>query len=111
MKQVFVAQHPTEAHLVKGLLESQGIAAEVRGEALFGARGEAPVTPATLPSVWVLNETEGDAALKVLRDFRRASAGTTTAGQPWVCPKCGETLELQFTTCWQCGTNRPVSGN
>lgn len=110
MKQVFVAQHPAEAHLVKGLLESRGIAGEVRGEALFGTRGEAPVTPETLPSVWVLDDKDGDAALEVLRDFRQTGAGTTTAVQQWVCPKCGETLELQFTTCWQCGTNKPDAG-
>jgi hypothetical protein len=44
VKQVFVAQHPTEAHVIKGLLEAEGIRAEVRGESLFGVRGEAPAT-------------------------------------------------------------------
>jgi hypothetical protein len=53
MKQVFVANNPAEAHLVKGMLESRGIHAEVRGEALWGTRGETPVTPETLPTVWV----------------------------------------------------------
>ena len=48
MKQVFVAQHPAEAHFVKGLLEADGIRAEVQGESLFGVRGEAPATPGTL---------------------------------------------------------------
>ena len=61
MKQVFVAQHPTEAHLVAGFLESRGIQAVIQGEALFGARGEVPVTPATLPSVWVPDDEEADA--------------------------------------------------
>lgn len=41
VKQVFVAQHPTEAYLVQGLLEANGIVAEVHGESLFSARGEA----------------------------------------------------------------------
>jgi hypothetical protein len=34
MKKVFVARNPAEAHLVKGMLESHGIRAEVQGEAL-----------------------------------------------------------------------------
>ena len=48
MKQVFVAQHHAEAHFVKGLLEADGIRAEVQGESLFSVRGEAPATPGTL---------------------------------------------------------------
>lgn len=27
-------------------------------------------------------------------------------GNPWKCPKCGEQLEPQFTTCWKCGAIR-----
>jgi len=34
MKQVHVAKHAPEAHLVKGFLESNGIEAVVRGEHL-----------------------------------------------------------------------------
>ncbi|MDP1831431.1 MAG: hypothetical protein Q8K67_05185 [Geothrix sp.] len=37
MQKVFVAQHHAEAHLVSALLHARGIAAEVRGEALFTA--------------------------------------------------------------------------
>lgn len=106
MKQVFVAQHPAEAHLVKGVLESQGIGAEVRAEALFGTRGEAPVTPDTLPSVWVLDDSDIDRALALLRDFHAGREGIPS-GEPWVCSTCGETLDPQFAACWQCDTSRP----
>jgi len=34
MLKVYSAQHPTEAHLLKGILESYGITSEVRGEFL-----------------------------------------------------------------------------
>ena len=44
MVQVYSAENPTEAHYLKGLLESQGIQCDVRGESLFGARGELPIT-------------------------------------------------------------------
>lgn len=107
MKQVFVAQHPAEAHLVKGALENQGIDAEVR-DGLFGVRGEAPMTPDTLPSVWVLNDGDAGRALQLLRESRAGSDGP--GGEPWACPSCGETVEPQFAACWQCGTGR-VAGS
>ena len=66
MQKVFTAQHPTEAHLVKGLLESAGIAAEVQGEPLFSARGGLPMTGDTLPSVWVLDDEQLDEARQVI---------------------------------------------
>jgi len=104
VKKVFVAKHPAEAHLVRGLLESGGVQAIVRGESLFGARGEAPVTFDTLPSVWVLDDEQTAAAMDILRDHR--AAGESGAGTPWTCRLCGERVEPQFTACWQCGTER-----
>ena len=104
MTQVFVAQHPAEAHLVKGLLEADGIPAEVHGESLFGARGEAPATPDTLPSVWVVDDADAPRAAVILADFGRQSPEATRAS--WRCPNCGETVEGQFTDCWRCGAVR-----
>jgi hypothetical protein len=69
MKQVFVAQNPAEAHLVKGFLENRGIRAEVRGEALWGTRGETPLTPDTLPSVWVLDDLQAPEAIRALEEY------------------------------------------
>lgn len=69
MKQVFVAQNPAEAHLVKGLLESRGVRAEVRGEALWGTRGETPLTPDTLPTVWVLDDKQAPEALLIVKEY------------------------------------------
>jgi hypothetical protein len=106
LKKVFVAQHPTEAYLVQGLLEANGIAAVVRGETLFGARGEAPVTPDTLPSVWVSDDSQASAAGVVLAEFGSPGGPDSTHGDAWVCPACGERIEFQFTKCWNCGTSQ-----
>lgn len=108
MKQVFVAQHPAEAHLVKGLLEAEGIPAEVRGESLFGARGEAPATPDTLPSVWVSDDEDAGRALLVLADYGREEPRGGGQWGTWACPGCGEQVESQFTECWKCGAARPT---
>jgi hypothetical protein len=108
MTKVFIAQHPAEAHLVAGLLASQGIGAEVLGEALFNVRGEVPVTPATLPTVWVLDDRDANSALEILRDQRLRSTDTIGVEQPWTCGSCGEQVEPQFVTCWKCNSPRGV---
>ncbi len=108
MKQVFVAQHPLEAHFVKGLLETQGIPAEVLGEVLWGARGEIPVSAETLPSVWVLNDDTMQQALSIVEEYAQGEVLLQAQGPAWICPRCGEELEPQFTTCWQCGASCQV---
>ena len=109
MTKVFVASHPTEAHLIAGLLGSGGILTEVQGEALFATRGEVPVTPATLPTVWVVDDAQVEDALRILRDRSPEHSGGASTDAPWTCPKCGETVEAQFTSCWSCGASRPGS--
>lgn len=46
MKQVFWSHDVSEAHFVKGLLESQGLSPLVRGEALAGLAGGIPLADA-----------------------------------------------------------------
>ena len=106
MRRVYLARHPTEAHFLKGLLAAQGIEAEIRGEALFSARGELPVTPETCPSVWVLDDSQLDRALLLIAEYDHRGRSPDTLGVPWRCSSCGEELEPQFTECWRCGTAR-----
>ncbi len=103
---VFIALHPAEAHHVKGLLGSVGIDSEIRGEALYGARGEIPIQEAS-PSVWVL-EADADQARELLKDYRSEVAEGSSDAARWTCPTCGERLEGQFTSCWNCGTERSI---
>lgn len=102
MIKVYVAYDPTEAHLVKGLLESEGIRCDVRGEALFGARGELPLTPETAPSVWIFDEKQFETARKIIKDYE-AAGPLEGAGEIWKCKNCGEDSEGQFAVCWNCG--------
>lgn len=106
MKKVFVAQHPTEAHLIKGLLESRDIPALVRGESLFGTRGETPVTPDSLPSVWVADDGQAEEAMAILESHRASMSQSSESEASWRCASCGETVEFQFTACWNCGAER-----
>jgi Putative prokaryotic signal transducing protein len=109
MKQVFVARTPTEAHLVKGVLETRGIRAEVRGEALWGTRGEIPLTPDTLPTVWVLDDRQAPEGVRIVEEYSSSEASASgLEDQGWRCPACGEQLEAQFSECWKCGASRPA---
>jgi hypothetical protein len=106
VKQVFQAHDVTEAHLVKGLLESQGLTALVRGEAVAGLAGEVPFVD-VWPTVWVLDDDRDSEARAVINEYEPRSAKPMSAGVAWLCPKCGQDIEPQFTACWACGAERP----
>ncbi len=106
MKQVYSAQHPTEAHVVKGILESQGISCQVRGDILFGARGEIPLTHETAPSVWIKEDSRYVEARKIVKEYETANAGNIEKKESWHCSSCGEESEGQFTHCWKCGSTQ-----
>ena len=105
MKLVFTAKHPTEAHLIRGMLEAEGIRAEVRGDQLYGAFGELPV----LPTVWILDPADDSDANRLVGEFLRGTPARRHAHERWTCANCGEMLEGQFTDCWNCGNSRPAT--
>jgi hypothetical protein len=105
MKQVHVAKHATEAHLVKGFLESNGIEAVVRGEFLTSGWGELPTD---LCSVWITDDEQFQRADRLLVDFLSGKLARDAAVNSWTCARCGERLEGQFTACWKCGATRPA---
>ncbi len=131
MVKVYTAGNPTDAHLVRGMLESNGIFAIVQGENLWGARGELPFTTESAPSVHVADEDAEQARnliaeheiavspakckncgydLRELEDPRCPECGTEfRSANAWHCVTCGETIEGQFSQCWRCG--EPKSGD
>ena len=66
MINVYSANSTTEAHLIKNLLEQQGVMAYVAGHYLQGGLGELPVF--NLIQVQVA-EDNAAAALKIIRDY------------------------------------------
>jgi len=106
VKRVHNARHLTDAHLIRGFLESNGIEAIVRGDMLTGAWGELPVDAC---AVWITDDTRFDEADRLLQDFLKGALARIHGGEGWTCPQCAETIEGQFTACWQCGTQRPAA--
>ena len=107
MKKVYTAKNPADAHLLKGLLEGENIEAEVRGEFLYGVRGEVPITPDTCPSVWVMDDSDYANAMELVSTFCEGESQNPVEGETWRC-NCGEENESQFTECWSCGKVRPI---
>lgn len=104
MKQVHIARHAAEAHLVQGFLESHGIEAEVRGEYLTSGWGELPVD---VCSVWISDDRQYARANALVIAYFKGTMAQEYASERWTCPACGEPLEGQFTACWNCGAMRP----
>lgn len=100
MKQIHAARHPPEAHLVRGFLESNGIAAIVRGEYLTSGWGELPLD---VCSVWIDDDAQYDRAQALLAAFLYGDLAREFRDLRWRCRRCGEELEGQFTACWSCG--------
>lgn len=99
---VFQGTTVVEAAHVRNVLESAGVAAELRNDQLWSALGEIPVIEAW-PQVWVVDLADVERARAILRDLERGPAAPS-----WTCTACGEWLEGQFTSCWQCGHERPA---
>ena len=83
------------------LLEQAGIACHITGRYLQGGAGEIPVDQCG-PDLWLEDEHDREAALRII-DGRADSS----VRPHWHCDACGEWLEPQFSTCWQCGASRP----
>ena len=85
----------------KNILESEGIACEIRNEHLGSVLGEVPFVE-VWPQLWVINDLQFDRAQQLISDDATAESPT----EPWTCRYCSETNEGQFGACWNCG--KPV---
>lgn len=66
MIKIYSAQNAVDAHIVKGLLQQQGISSRVNGEYLQGGIGELPMAGLVTVSV---AEDDYEIAKKILNDF------------------------------------------
>jgi hypothetical protein len=106
-QRVFVAQHHAETHLLRGLLQSEGIEAEVRREFLHPTMEVSTLIPGMRPEVWILESKDLARALSVVHAFINREGMSAGEHPHWHCLNCGEWHEPQFTNCWRCGVARP----
>jgi hypothetical protein len=66
---VFTAPTVTEAYLIKGILESEGIEAFIKNEHLSGLAGEVPFME-SWPEVWIADDEEAAHAEEIILDYQ-----------------------------------------
>jgi len=104
MKQVFTLSDSAELGLLKSILEDAGIRCAVRNEQMSQTLPAAPFNA----ELWVENDEDFQRAHDLYETWHHPQQGATGA---WVCPGCGERLNLQFDSCWKCGTHRAAAAN
>ncbi|MGB5590992.1 MAG: DUF2007 domain-containing protein [Gammaproteobacteria bacterium] len=90
---------PIEANLLKGLLQQEGIPAEISGEDLVGAYSGVPRVCDVRLLVPPAYRLAADALIKAYE----AAKGAPPNESVWICAGCGEENAMSFETCWQCG--------
>lgn len=81
----------------KNILESEGIACELRNEHLGSVLGEVPFIE-VWPELWIINDLDFDRAKQLISD----DAAAESPADDWTCRYCGEENEGQFGACWNC---------
>ena len=81
----------------KNILESEGIACELRNEHLGSVLGEVPFIE-VWPELWIVNDLDFDRAKQLISD----DAAAESPADDWTCRYCGEKNEGQFAACWNC---------
>ncbi len=100
VKQLYVADEPSRAHVIAGMLRSLGIEVEVVGDQPFWSDGS--LVPKDMrPTLWVADEDFERAAKEIAAIEDRPSVGSA-----WTCADCGESGEESFDACWKCGAGR-----
>ncbi|NKB38231.1 MAG: DUF2007 domain-containing protein [Gammaproteobacteria bacterium] len=100
MKKLYVSENPIEVGLIKGLLDSEGIACLVKNQTLAGALGEIPPLECW-PEIWITTDQDLVRAEEIVKSVR----STPVSSENWNC-ECGESIEGQFGSCWNCGKER-----
>ena len=107
MKEVFATREATELHIVKALLEAQGLEAVTRNENVWTLGESTRSDIKVWPSLWIVDDACETAARRVIEGYNAAKAERPGRRRVWRCLQCGETLEEQFTACWNCGAEQP----
>ena len=102
MERLLSHQSVTHLGYLKSVLDDAGIGCVIKNERLAGALGEIPFLECW-PGLWVVDERD----LARARQLIQVAQAAAEPGKDWQCQNCGETIEGQFLTCWQCGSDDP----
>ncbi len=103
MQKLFVSPNLVEVESLKGMLDQTGIQSWINNQHGSSLAGEVPFAE-VFPELWVLDNADYTAAQQFLENWRTARPYEST---DWACVRCGESHEKDFTSCWNCGSERP----
>lgn len=98
MKLIYTHENLVLVVHAKNLLEQQGLPAILKNEFARGAVGDISALSAW-PEVWVMNDADYDAAVKIIREAVMESHSGS-----WTCTTCNEENDGSFDFCWSCET-------
>lgn len=101
MKLIFTSSDLVLVSGLKEMLDNAGIRCFINNEVSSTLTGGIPQGEA-MPEVWIDDDSREAEAIQIKKDW----LSPQLQGTVWTCPKCGEKLEPQFTSCWKCGTAR-----
>lgn len=84
---------------IKNILESYGIACTIQKQFSSAAAGEIPAIECW-PELWVVDQKQFERAQVIVKEALAPQSQNLTQ---WECPNCQESIEGQFTACWNCG--------
>lgn len=99
MDRLYRASDLSEAHLLRDLLEEDGLSCCIVNENLASLAGELPFG-LIVPEVWITDSRDLFMARAVLKEYLERK-GKPDPGERR-CPKCGETSPGNFDLCWSC---------
>ncbi len=100
MKEVYRAENIQDAHMMKAVLEQQGIHVTIFGESLAGALGELPVF--AIGPILNVPDEQYDKAFAIIQKAQAQNQKISSLPS-WDCGSCSESNEGQFSRCWSCG--------
>jgi hypothetical protein len=103
MKRIYSTKDPLMIGHLKNVLATFGIKCIAKNVDLMSAAGELPPIECW-PELWVVDDDKFGRAQAILK---QTLAPLESVKKPWRCVGCGETIEGQFTECWNCGRERP----
>jgi hypothetical protein len=99
MDRLYRASDLAEAHLLRDLLEEDGLRSCIVNENLASLAGELPFG-LIVPEVWITDSRDLFMARAVLKDYLERKCKPDPGERH--CPSCGESSPGNFDLCWSC---------
>jgi len=100
---IYTAETLIQVEHIRALLQNEGIQTTLKNQYLSAGLGELPAFECW-PELWLVNQRDAERAQRLVQDYLHFDP---SALKDWVCLKCHETIEGQFSQCWNCGAENP----